>query len=189
MFNIFDHPWGIITIAFIVFLLTMLIAPLRTRWQLWLIPPALILAAFALDHFFESDREKILALLQSASQAAEAAKPEAIAPLLADDYRDSCHVDRAAAVQSCRSAFSNAMVEQAITRLVSADIAPDGAAAKIFFTSRVVFDKQSAFAQYYKNIAFFEFQASLRKAAGRWRITSIEVIKMDGRPVSWRTLL
>jgi len=190
MFNIFDHPWGIVTIACAVFLITMLVRPLRVRWPLWLIPPALILAAFAIDQFVQSDNEKIAALLQSASTAIEDADPDAIAPLIADDYTDSYHLNKTVVMRVCTAALSRPLIDRTVTRLVSTNLAPDGSSAKVFFTSRVVFDKQSGIAQEYdKNIALFQFEANLRRTpAGNWLFAAVEVVRMDSRPVSRRNL-
>jgi hypothetical protein len=189
MFAIFDHPWGIVAIACVIFFVTVLVPALRARWWLWAVSPVLILAAFALDHFVVTDMEKIAAILNTASKAVETADCDAIGRLVADDYTDSYHLNKTVVMRFCSGTLSGPLVHKAITRLTSAEIDPDGSAAKVVFTSRIVFDEQTMFAQQYKPIALFEFEANLRKTpADDWLFERVEVLKMDTRPVSWRNL-
>ncbi len=189
MFQIFDHPWGIVAIACGIFFVTVLSPPLRGRWWLWAISPVLIAGAFALDRFVITDREKIASLLNAASKAVEADHFDVLGRLIADDYTDSYHLNKTVVMRFCRGTLSQPLVQKAITRIVNAEIVPDGSAAKVVFTSRIVFDERSVFAQQYKAMALFEFEANLRKTpAEDWLFERVEVLSMDTRPVSWQNL-
>ena len=188
MFQIFDHPWGIVTIACIIFLVTVLIPALRSRWWLWVTGPVLISAAFGLDHFVVTEREEIADFLETASKAVEAADCDSLGRLIADDYTDSYHLNKNIVMRFCKGALSRSLVNRAISSIVSAEIGGEGS-AKVLFTSRIVFDPRSMFAQQYKSVALFEFEANLRKTpADDWLFERVELLRMDTRPVSWRNL-
>ncbi len=190
MFNLFDHPWGLLTVAIIALLgLLMLrrIFPEKCRWWLWFLPALLVAAAFAFDFLVETDLEKINALINTAVLAVEQENPNAIEPLISDDYRDSVHNTKSSLISHCRIRLSEPLIEKNIKRIVSMDISPPAATA--IFTVRIIFDKQSFMYQSFKSQMFTKVKAHLRKQPdNRWLISRVELLEIDRRPTGWKDI-
>jgi hypothetical protein len=189
MFNIFEHPWVLVTIAGIALLILLIlrsVAPQKCRWWLWLLPFVLVLAAFGFDFLVETDREKINAVIDTGVKAVEDEDPDTIEMIVADDYADSYHGSKSALMEHCRDVLSEPLIEKNIKRIVSIDI--QRPKAIIIFTVRVLFDKQSFVYQNFKQQLLVEVQADLEKQPdGGWLISRVELLKMDFQPVKWQS--
>jgi hypothetical protein len=188
MFDVFEHPWGLITIAiatFFVLLMFRSISPEKCRWWLWLLPALLVLAAFGLDFLVETDLEKINAVINTGIKAFEDENPDLIEPLIADNYTDSYHSSKSVLMAHCREILSEPLIEKNIKRIVSIDIQPPKATA--IFTVRILFDKQSYVYQSFKQQMLTEVQADLQKQLdNRWLINRVELLKIDLQPAGWK---
>jgi hypothetical protein len=188
MFNCFENPWGLITIAVVALLVLLIlrsIAPQKCRWWLWLLPVILVIAAFSLDYLVETDLEKINAVIDKGVKAVENEDADSIEKIIADDYRDSYHRSKNDLMSHCRAALSEPLVEKNIKRIVSIDVQPPKATA--IFTVRVLFDKRSYVYQGFKQQIVTEVQADLQKQPdNRWLINRVELLKIDFQPASWR---
>jgi hypothetical protein len=190
MFNVFEHPWGLITaaaVAVLVLLILRSVAPEKCRWWLWLLPVFLVIAAFGLDFLVEIDLEKINAVIGKGVKAVETENPDAIETIIADNYTDSFHSSKIALIEHCGEILSGPLIEKAIERTVSVDIQPPKASA--IFTVRVLFDKRSFIYQNFKQQMVTEVQADLRKQPdGRWLISRVELLKIDLQPIKWQSI-
>jgi hypothetical protein len=188
MFNLFQHPWGLITVAIVTFLVLLMfrsISPEKCRWWLWLLPALLVLAAFGLDFLVETDLEKINAVINTGVKAFEDENPDLIEPIIADNYTDSYHSSKSVLMAHCRELLSEPLIEKAIKRIVSIDIQPPKATA--IFTVRILFDKQSYVYQSFKQQMLTEVQADLQKQLdNRWLINRVELLKIDLQPAGWK---
>jgi hypothetical protein len=127
MFNCFEHPWGLVTIAGIALLILLMfrsIFPEKCRWWLWLLPAFLVVAAFGLDFLVETDLEKINTVIDIGVKAVEDENPDAIERVLADNYHDSYHSTKNALMAHCRAALSEPLFGKNIKRIVSIDLNP-----------------------------------------------------------------
>ncbi len=190
MFNVFEHPWGLTTIAIIASLILLIfrsIFPEKRCWWQWLIPAFLILAAFGLDSLVETDSEKIDSVINTGVKAVENEDPDTIEMILADNYSDSFHSTKSALMSYCRATLSEPLVEKNIKRTVSIEVQP--LKATVIFTVRILFDKQSYVYQGFKQQVLTEVQADLQKQPdGRWLINRVELLKIDLHPADWRTI-
>jgi hypothetical protein len=188
MFDVFENPWGLVTIAGIaafVLLILRSTAPGKYRRWLWLVPVFIALAGFGLDHLVETDLEKIKAVISRAVKAAEKEAPDTIERLIAEDYSDSYHSTKDALMGHCRSIMSEPIFGKNIARIVSVEINPPN--ATVTFTVRVLFDPKSYVYQAYKQQLLAEIQADLRKKSNnRWLISRMELLKIDFRPANWQ---
>lgn len=187
MFDVFEHPWGLIIIAAVVLLILLIlrsVAPEKCRLWLWLLPVFLVVAGFGLDFLFETDLEKINTVISTAVSAVEDEDPDAIGMVIADNYHDSYHGTKNALISHCREMLSEPLFGKNIKRIVSIDVNPPK--ATIIFTVRVLFDPQSYVYQNYKQQLLAEVQAHLEKQAdGRWLISRMELVKIDFQPAGW----
>ncbi len=190
MFNLFDHPWGLLTVAIIVLLGLLMfrrIFPEKCRWWLWFLPALLVAAAFGFDSLVQTDTEKINAVINTAVNAVEQENPDAIEPIISDDYRDSVHNTKSSLMSHCRMRLSEPLVEKNIERIVSMDIS--GPTATAIFTVRIIFDKQSFVYQSFKSQMFTKLKAHLRKQQdNRWLINRVELLEIDRRPTGWQDI-
>jgi hypothetical protein len=196
MFNCFEHPWGLITIAIITSLVLMMfrsIFPGKRRWWQWLLPVFLVVAAFGLDFLVETDLEKINAVINKGVKAVEDENPDAIEMIIADNYTDSYHSSKSVLMAHCREILSEPLIEKNIKRTVSIDIQPPKATA--IFTVRILFDKRSYVYQSFKSQMMTEVQADLQKQPdnlrlgtpyGGWLINRVELLKIDFQPAGWQ---
>jgi hypothetical protein len=198
MFNCFEHPWGLITLAIITLLILLMfrsIFPEKRRcplgdglrqWQ-WFLPAFLVVAAFGLDFLVETDLEKINAVINKGVKAVEDEDPDAIEMIIADNYTDSYHSSKSVLMAHCREILSEPLIEKNIKRTVSMDIQPPKATA--IFTVRILFDKQSYVYQSFKSQMMTEVQADLQKQLdNRWLINRVELLKLDLQPAKWQSI-
>jgi hypothetical protein len=190
MWNIFEQPWTLLT-AGVIALLTLLI--LRGKlaekriWWLWLLPIVLVAAAFALDFFVQTDLEKINAAITAAVKAVEDENPDAIEPIIADNYHDSLHGTKKELLYFCRRKFTGPLIEKNIKRIVSIDIS--GQKAIAVFTVRVIFDQQTYIYQAYKRLVLTKVKVELQKQPdNQWLISRAELLEIDLQPTSWRNV-
>ncbi|MHC4570768.1 MAG: hypothetical protein ACYS0C_01650 [Planctomycetota bacterium] len=190
MFNIFEHPWGLITVAIIslpVLLMVRRIFPEKRHWWQLALPALLALAAFGFDFLVETDLEKIKAVISTAAKAVEQENPDAIDMLISDNYRDSYHETKARLMFTCRSRLLEPLIEKNIARVVEIDISPP--AATTIFTVRIVFDKRSLVYQNFKSQVLIKAKLNLQKQLdNRWLINRVEILEMDRQPTNWRDI-
>ncbi len=190
MFDVFEHPWGLITAAVVAVLILLIlksVAPQKCHFWLWFLPFVLAFAAFGLDYLVETDLEKINAVIDVGVKAVEEENPDAIEMIIADDYTDSYHHSKNALMALCRDILSEPLIEKNIKRTVSVDIQPPK--ATVIFTVRVLLDKQSYIYRNFKQQVLVEVQADLRKQSdNRWLINRVELLKIDLHPVDWKSI-
>jgi hypothetical protein len=188
MFDVYEHPWGLITIAIVTFFVLLMfrsISPEKCRWWLWLLPAFLVVAAFGLDFLVETDLEKINTVINTGVKAFEDENPDLIEPIIADNYSDSYHSSKSVLMAHCREILSEPLIEKNIKRIVSIDIQPPKATA--IFTVRILFDKQSYVYQSFKQQMLTEVQVDLQKQMdNRWLINRVELLKVDLQPAGWQ---
>ncbi|MFA5239913.1 MAG: hypothetical protein WC476_09455 [Phycisphaerae bacterium] len=184
MFNVFEQPWGLL-IAAVVVSLILLIFRHTIRWRLWVLPGLLVVAAFGFDYLVETDTEKIEAVIDTAVLAVQNENPEAIEPLIADNYSDSYHKTKDALMSSCRVMLSEPIIEKNIRRMVSLDVQPTKATA--IFTVRILFDKDSDVSQSFKSQMVTKVKLDIEKEPdGGWLISRVELLAINLQPANWR---
>ena len=190
MFNIFEHPWGLITVAIITLLILPMfrsIYPGKRRWWQWLLPPLLVVAAFGLDFLVETDLEKINAVIDTGVRAVENEDPDSIELIIADNYSDSYHSTKSVLMSHCRETLSEPLIEKNIKRIVSIDVQPPKATA--IFTVRILFDKQSYVYQTFKQQMLTKVKMDLQKHPdNRWLINQVELLEIDLQPAGWQSI-
>ena len=190
MFNIFEHPWGLLTIAAIVSLILLVLRRLSQAkhfWRFWLLPALLVLAAFGADALVQTDREKIKDVISTAVKAVEQERPDIIDKIIAPDYSDSYHTKKNRLMGRCKSWLSEPLVEKNIKRILDMQITPPTAA--VTFTVRTIFDEESIISETYKREIFFKLKVHLKKQPDNsWLINRAEILEIDRIPASWKDI-
>ena len=190
MWNIFEQPWTLLTAAIIILLVILVIRSIlpdkKHFWQL-LLPVLIAASAFALDLLVQTDLEKINAVINTAVKAVEQENPDAIEPVISDNYRDSFHNTKNDFVYHYRSRLSEPLVKKNIKRIITVEMREKLATA--VFTVRIIFDERSYIYQSYKPIILTKVKLDLQKEPdNNWRITKAELLEIDMQPVNWHDI-
>ncbi len=188
MLNIFEQPWTLLSVAALA-LLTLLafhgyLFYKRIYWP-WLIPFLIAALAFGLDRLVETDREKIQTAVAKIAKAAEQENPDAVEPLIAENYSDSFHKSKKHLINRCKIVLNEPLIEKNIPRIVSINI--DSPLASVVFTVRVLADPRGYVYELKKEL-FVKVEANLEKHQGKWLFTKIEITQIDLQPADWRQI-
>jgi uncharacterized membrane protein len=189
MFDVFEQPWTLLTVAIatlLVLLMVRRILPEKRRWWQLALPAFLAVAAFGLDTLIKTDREKINAVINIGVKAVEDGNPDAVEPIISEDYSDSYHKTKTALMRHCRRKLSEPLVEKNIKRIVEIVVSPSKTTAEATFTVRMVFDKRSYVYRNYKRTMLLRVKANLQKEQDKWLINQAELLELDRYPFDWR---
>jgi hypothetical protein len=190
MFNVFEKPWGLLTIAVVVLLILLMvrrILPEKRHWWQLLLPALLTIAAFGLDRLIQTDLEKINAVIDIAVKAAEQENPDAIEPIISEDYSDLHHETKKALILDFGRTFSEPLIEKNIKRILQIKMSPSKTTAEATFTVRIVFDKRSyVYQSSYKRIMLAKVRVCLRKEQDKWLINQADLLELDRQPFDWQ---
>jgi len=189
MFDVFEQPWGLLTVAIIVLLILLMfrsIFPEKRHWWQLALPAFLALAAFGLDRLVQTDLEKINKVIDTGVKAVEEEKPHAIDAIISENYSDSYHRNKRTLILHAGRVLSEPVVEKNIKRILEINISPSKTTATATFTVRVVFDKRSYVYRSYKRIVLAKVEINLQKKQGKWLINRVELLELDMQPVDWR---
>lgn len=187
MFNFFEQPWTLlgasVLVLFVVWTYRSVWDEKRRWWQL-LIPIIVAATAVGLDFFVVTDLEKIHIVAKSLLKAAENEDSDAIARLIASDYKDSRHTNKAALVRRCRQEFNGPTIQVLKKKGHKVELSEARATMTASLFARL--EKDSRWARQYKEVALVRIRLDLaRQPEGRWLISRAEVLQVDGFPVSW----
>jgi len=191
MFDVFERPWGLLIVAIValpVLLMFRGIFPEKRHWWQLALPAFLAAAAFGLDALVETDLEKINAVIATGVKAVEEENPDAIEPIISENYSDSSHRTKTALMRHCRRTLSEPLIEKNIKRIVEIVVSPSRTTAEATFTVRIVFDKRSYVYQSYKRIMLAKVKVSLQKEQDKWLINQAELLELDRQPVDWQNI-
>ena len=190
MFDVFEQPWGLLTVAVIVLLILLMfrsIFPEKRHWWQLALPAFLAVTAFGLDRLVQTDLEKINKVINIAVKAVEEEKPDAIDAIISENYSDSYHRNKRVLILHATRVLSEPVVEKNIKRILEINISPSKRTATATFTIRVVFDKRSYVYQSYKRIVLAKVEINLQKELGKgWLINQAELLELDRQPVNWQ---
>ena len=190
MWNVFEQPWTLLAAAVFVLLVALMFRSIfpekRHRWQLAL-PIFIALVAFGLDFFIQTDAEKIKTVIHKGVKAVEQENPDAIEPIISDNYHDSYHNTKGGLVTHFKAILVEPLVKKNIARIVQMEISPPK--ATVVLTVRIIFDKQSFVYQSFKPLMLTKVKLDLQKEPdNRWLITRAEILEIDLQPAKWQDI-
>ncbi len=188
MWDFFEQPWTLLAAAVLVLFGVLTFRSIwseKRRWWQWLLPLGVAALALGLDLGVATDLEKINGIITTAIRAAEQEDCVTIARLIAPDYADSFHKSKQALMIRCRDRLVPPAIEQIRKLDTIVEISPPRATAT--FTMLMKFDKDSYWANAYKQYALVKMQLYLRKQPDKtWLVQRAEVLEVDKTSVSWR---
>ncbi|MHC4124813.1 MAG: hypothetical protein ACYSSI_14645, partial [Planctomycetota bacterium] len=144
MYNVFEHPWTVLIVAFTALIIVVIIrSVLPDKCHLWhfFIPVLIGVVAFGLDYFVETDLEKIISVVAEAVKAVEQEETNTIERIISDKYHDSFHRNKERLMLHSKAVLSQPLVEKNIKTILSTEILHSK--ATVLLTVRTIFDKRS----------------------------------------------
>ncbi len=189
MFDFFEQPYTLIGGAILVLfgvLTFRSVLPEKRHWWQWLLPLVLAGSAFGLDCLVETDREQIDAVIDAGIVAVGARDIGSLARIISPGYEDSMHGSKERLLHHCRQAISQNQVVKARKKGIRlTNLSESSATANVFI--RMVFDKNSYFAENYKSSVQIRVDVTLdRRAGSGWLVRRVELRSIDRQSCTWR---
>ena len=177
MYNIYENPWLLFSASMIVLVVVVMyrrIFPDKCRfWQL-IIPFALMTAAFGIDHFVKTDREKIELTIKQMKTAAVNADMNLLEPVISPDYADDMFISKDDLLDSLDKLITKANIKRIKIRQNFIKIANKKASSEMRITLFMQPESEYAPAN---TIMFIEFELSFEKSGNDWlRIANESII-------------
>ena len=189
MTNIFETPWLLIIIAvsllFIILILNAVFTPKKQKLYL-LIPLIIAASAFPLDHFFKTDSEKITTTINKAVQAVEDENPQALIPLIGENYKDNFHFNKKHFISHATARLTPPLVEKNIWTYLDKGLEINSNLATANISVRIILDPKSQVN--YVKVMFVKAQLTLEKQNSNWLITKAQLIELNRQPVNWQKI-
>lgn len=187
--QIFETPWPALTVALIALAVVVIIRqrwPDKRRWWQLLIPVVLVVGGFGLEHFIETDYEKIESVINSVIQAVIKQDIGRIDRIISPDYSDSRHRSKASLMGYCRDLLARPFVERIKKQQVQIIIsAPE---AEVELSVRLHLHPQNTYALG-GTIMYVKMKLYLAKTLyGNWLISRTEIITVNNQPMGWQNI-
>jgi hypothetical protein len=184
--QIFETPWPVLTVALIALAVVVIIRqtwPDKHRWWQLLIPAVLAVGGFGLEHFIETDYEKIESVINSGIQAVIDQDIGRIDRIISPDYSDSRHRSKASLMGYCRDLLAQPFVERIKRQQVQIIISAPEAEAEL--SVRLHLHPQNTYALG-GTLMYVKMKLHLAKTPyGNWLISRTEIISINNQPFGW----
>ncbi len=191
MYNVFQQPWLLLSVSFLLVVVVYFIRtsfPDKQKWWHLLIPVAVAVGAFGLDYLVKTDHEKVKGVIDSAIVATLERDAVAMAPLIAEDYWDRHHPTK----KSIMATFTYVVKRHSIQSITMTyhDIVVEGQAkgqAIAEILVRVRMDPSNASIPT-PDFAYAKLKLKFKKKPdGNWTIQSTDLVEVNKNPVNWKS--
>ncbi|MBW8017370.1 MAG: hypothetical protein FVQ82_14410 [Planctomycetes bacterium] len=187
MFNIFQQPWALLAVSFVLLVVVYIMRtsyPEKQKWWHLLIPVLVIVLAFGLDHLVKTDREKVKDALENIITATMDKDIEAIDRLIAEDYKDRHHPSKPFIMTTCRIVVKRHNIKS-IT-MTYHNIVIEGKEANTEIIVRLRMDTSST-TMLTPEYNYAKVKLTLKKKPDEtWVIKSTELVEVNKTPVNWK---
>lgn len=185
LINIFQSPVLLIIVSLISLAVIVLIRQIHPEknhfWQL-MIPIAILIAAFTLDHFIKTDTEKLAILLDNAKDAVVNENPNKLAPLIDPDYSDMIHDSKQQLMAFVNSVLNTPMFEKAKYRFRNFELSAPKATA--VFEAVVHLEQQQT---YPVSLFIVKMKIHFKRDSNKnWKITGSEILEVNNQSANWK---
>jgi hypothetical protein len=192
MWNIFEYPFVGIGLAIVsmvgLWIFGALYPAKRRKWH-FAIPFAIMILAFAVSYFVQTDKEKILAAVNKGIKAFETNDIQPIKEIIADDYSDSAHSSKELIIAYCQALFETATVDKITLYTQKLEIEKNKNKAAFTMEGLVKFNENSRIAQMGKPLLLVKARLEFKKTQEKkWLINRTEILELDRNPVNWNQL-
>jgi hypothetical protein len=192
MWNIFEYPFvgiGLAVASMIALWIFGAFWPAKKRRWHFAIPFVIMILAFAIEYFVQTDKEKILGAVNKGIKAFEKQDLKPIKEIIADDYSDPYDTSKELIIAHCQALFETATVDK-IT-LYSQKLEIENNKATFTAETLVKFTEQSQIAQMGRPLLIVKARLYFKKTqpqAKKWVINSLEILELNRKPVNWGQL-
>lgn len=187
MFNVFESPLllSLTAVVSVIVIWVMRVArPDKIGWRYSMIPILIMAAAFSLDFFVKTDREKINSALNIAIKAFTLKQIEPISEIVAADYSDPANSSKMMILAYCKALFEIAPVEK--ISLLSKNLKINGSKAVLTSDAMVKFAPESEITKMGQSLMLVKFRLYFRKTAQKqWLVHSSNILEIDRKAVNW----
>ncbi|MCF7956630.1 MAG: hypothetical protein K9M75_12575 [Phycisphaerae bacterium] len=187
MFNIFQQPWALLAVAFVLLVVVYIMRtsyPEKQKFWHLLIPVLVIILAFGLDYLVKTDKEKIKDVLDSVITATMEKDVDAIGVLIAEDYSDRHLPTKAAIMVTCKF-MVNAHNFKSIT-MTYHNIVVEGQKANAEIIVRLRSNPSNT-SMPTPEFSYARLKLIFKKKPDEtWLINSTELVEINKNPVNWK---
>jgi len=187
MYNIFQQPWLLLALSFVLLVIVYIIRtsfPEKQKsWHL-ILPVLIIVLALGLDYLVKTDHEKVQTTLEDIVTATLNRDVNTIDKLIAEDYSDRHHPNKQSIMELCKIVVKIHNIKS--MTITSQDITVEGKKANAEMLVRLrMHDSNSAIPAPEWNYA--KVKLFLNKQPDKsWQIKSTELVEVNKQPVSWK---
>ena len=186
MFNIFQQPWVLLIVSFVLLVIVYIIRtsyPEKERWWFLLIPVFAVILAFGLDYLVKTDHEKVKGVLEDIITATMNKDVDAIDELIAEDYHDRHHPTKQSIMNTCKFVVARHNIKS-IT-MAQRNIIIDGPEANVELSVILRMDtSKTAMPTPELNSAKLKLTIT-KKTDQSWVIQSTQLVEVNKNPVNW----
>lgn len=186
MSQIFETPWPVLTAAIIALGVVVIIRQTwsdKSRWWQLLIPLLIAAAGLGIEHFIETDYEKIESVIEVGRQAVISQDVGRLSSIISPDYSDSRHYSKDALLLFCRDLLSQPFVERIKKQQEQINVSGNNAEAEL--SVRLHLHPQNPYALG-GTLMYVKMKLNLTKTAyGNWLISDSEIISINNQPFGW----
>jgi hypothetical protein len=188
MYNVFQQPWLLLGVSFLLLVVVYVMRtsfPEKQKWWHLLVPVFVIALAIGLDYFVMTDKEKVKSVIENAIDATVDKDAAALAPLIAEDYRDRQHISKKAIMTTFQYHVKSYSIKS-IT-MTSHEIDVDGETAEAEILVRVRMNPSNT-SMPAPNMAYAKIKLIFKKKPDQtWVIKSTQLIEVNKTPANWKT--
>jgi len=186
MLNIFENPWLLISLAAFLLIAAGVCRQVRPEWGYWPLLAAALAAGLGLglDRLVQTDKEKIVAVIDACRRSAAASSARGFEPMIADNYSDAVHPDRQSLLNDAERILSRIVFHR--IQVKSHTIRIEGRRAQSDLRLRVFMDPQRSDYPLAGGLMLVSMGLDYAKnAEDRWQITRVELRSVNDATVDW----
>jgi len=187
MLNIFQHPWLLLIVSFvllvIVYIMRQRCSDKQKAWHI-LIPFLMAAVALSIDHFVKTDIEKITGVIDSVITATMEKNADAFEPLISDNYSDRYIRSKQALLKSCRGMINRQNFKS--IKMTYHNIVIENEEANTEFILRLrAYPSDTSMPT--PEFTFVKLYLVFNKQPDKsWAIRSTKQVELNNSSVSWR---
>lgn len=188
MYDIFHTPWPIAIASVVVWLIVSMIRltmPDKGRKWHMLIPLLMLISAFAIDYFVQTDREKLDTVIDNSIAAAVACDIAAIDALVAADYSDRVHRSKPAIMSAAKRFLREPILEK--VKKTNCLITVNNASATINIAAIVHLNPQSQYAAVTRIVPIKMEIECTKTPDGVWLVSSANITAVNNTAATWNS--
>lgn len=185
MTNVFENPWLLLTLSVLALVPAAIVRQAKPQWgyRPMLIPLLLAGLGFALDYAVQTDKEKILAIIQNCRTAATEGQIHHLSESVCQTYDDGYHRSKSLFIAAAERIITRASISK--VRFQKIDLNIENTRAVVEMDTVVHLNPDSQYAAFGSLIFVSLRMECTRQPSGQWCIISTGVTSVNNQPTNW----